>query len=157
MRQKTFPLIWINIPVGKSELNRIFIDTLFVVALINPRDQYHAIASMLATDYEGYPLLTTDCVLLEIGNALARNFKAQSIEIVDDFITSTEVKIVHLNPQIFDKAYQIYKKYKDKEWGLVDCVSFIAMQEENVDTALTFDQHFIQAGFKALMRSEGTA
>ena len=100
-------------------MNRLFIDTLFVVALINPRDQYHEIALKLSTDYEGYPLLTTDCVLLEIGNALARNFKAQAVEILDDFTESNEVKIIHLNPLLFDKAYRIYRKYKDKEWGLV--------------------------------------
>ena len=59
--------------------NRIFIDTLFVIALINPRDQYHAKAAELATKYEGDTFLVTDAVLLEIGNGLARNFKQEAI------------------------------------------------------------------------------
>ena len=39
-----------------------------------------------------------------------------------------------------------------KAWGLVDCISFIVMREAGVNQALTFDQHFVQAGFQALMR-----
>jgi len=108
-------------------LNRLFIDTLFVVALINPWDQYHKSASKLAEKYEGYPLLTTDCVLLEIGNALARKFKTQAVDVIDDFIGSDEVEIIRLNSALFDKAYRLYRKYEDKEWGLIDCISFVAM------------------------------
>lgn len=67
--------------------SKIFIDTLFVVvALINQRDAYHERASQLAERYENEPLLTTDAILLEIGNALARNFKSAAIEIIDDFL-----------------------------------------------------------------------
>jgi uncharacterized protein len=52
--------------------NKIFVDTLFVVALINRRDQYHQQASELADSLETRPLITTDAVLLEIGNALVQ-------------------------------------------------------------------------------------
>lgn len=132
--------------------NRVFVDALFVIALINQRDAYHAKASELADLYDEQPLLTTDVVLLEIGNALARNFKQQAIEIIDDFLSSSEVEIVRLNPQLFEQAYSLYKQYQDKEWGLIDCVSFVVMREAGISSALTFDQYFGQAGFQALMR-----
>ena len=57
--------------------NRIFIDTLFVIALINRRDQYHQQALDLAEQFEGALLLVTDAVLLEIGNTLARSYSAR--------------------------------------------------------------------------------
>lgn len=57
--------------------NWIFIDTLFVIALINCRDQYHQQALDLAEQFEGTPLLVTDAVLLEIDNALARSYSAR--------------------------------------------------------------------------------
>jgi predicted nucleic acid-binding protein len=58
--------------------NRIFIDTLFVIALMNRRDQYHQQALDLAEQFEGDPLLVTDAILLEIGNALARSYKQKA-------------------------------------------------------------------------------
>jgi predicted nucleic acid-binding protein len=130
----------------------VFVDTLFVVALINQRDAYHDEAVRLADLMEGQSLVTTDAVLLEIGNALARNFRREAIEVIDSFLTSKEVEIIRMTPALFSKAYSIYKQHRDKEWGLVDCVSFAVMRSAGVESALTFDQHFIQAGFSALMR-----
>lgn len=132
--------------------SRIFVDTLFVVAQVNQRDQYHEKASQLADQFEGYPLLVTDAVLLEIGNALAHNFKKEAVAIIEHFLTSEEVKIVNLTPELFARAFAEYRKYQDKEWGLIDCVSFIVMRQEGVRQALTFDHHFEQAGFQVLMR-----
>ncbi|MCS6839767.1 MAG: PIN domain-containing protein [Roseiflexus sp.] len=132
--------------------DKVFIDTVFVIALVNRRDTYHAKALELSDLFDQKLFLTTDVVLLEIGNALARNFKQQSIEIIDSFLSSSDVEIVHLTPQLFERAYSLYKQYQDKEWGLIDCISFEVMREAGVTAALTFDQHFVQAGFQALMR-----
>jgi predicted nucleic acid-binding protein len=52
-----------------SVRDKIFVDTLFIVASINQRDQYHQKALELAKAFENYPLITTDAVLLEVGNA----------------------------------------------------------------------------------------
>lgn len=135
--------------------NRIFIDTLFVIALINPRDQYHAKATELAALYENHPFLVSDAVLLEIGNGLARNHKEEAIEVIEEIFDSEEVEIVRLTPELFERAFEMYKKYKDKDWGLIDCISFVVMKDAGVNQALTFDQHFEQAGFEVLMASNG--
>jgi predicted nucleic acid-binding protein len=128
---------------------------LFVIALINPRDQYHPMAAELAAKYENNPLLVTDAVLLEIGNGLARNYKPEAVEVIEDFFDSEEVEIVRLTPELFERAFDLYRKYQDKDWGLIDCLSFVVMTDWDVTEALTFDQHFEQAGFKALMAESG--
>ncbi|MCC5599519.1 type II toxin-antitoxin system VapC family toxin [Nostoc favosum] len=133
-------------------IKKIFVDTLFVVALINQRDQYHQRASELADSLETQLLITTDAVLLEIGNALARNYKNEAVEIIEYFFGSDEVEIVRLTPELFAQAFILYKTHEDKAWGLVDCISFVVMKQAEVSQALTFDQHFVQAGFQALMR-----
>jgi uncharacterized protein len=132
-------------------LRTIFVDTFFVVALINKRDQYHQQATELADRFEGYPLLTTDAVLLEIGNALGRNYKKEAVEVIEHFLVSDDVKVVSLTPQLFHRAFRRYKNYQDQQWGLVDCISFEVMEEESVREALTCDRHFAQAGFQVLM------
>jgi predicted nucleic acid-binding protein len=129
---------------------QIFVDTAYVLALVNERDQFHERAQELADFVEGRELLITDAVLLEIGNALARGFKSQAIEIITHFIEAEEVEVYRYSPRIFDEAFALYKKYEDKEWGLVDCVSFVVMRERGITHALTFDQHFKQAGFTVI-------
>lgn len=131
-------------------MSRIFVDSGFVIALINQRDQYHQQALELADRLEGHALITTDAVLLEVGNALARNYKQKAIEIIEQFLDSDEVEIVSLTPQLFNQALSQYKQYEDKEWGLVDCISFVVMREVGINQVLTFDRHFVQAGFQVL-------
>ncbi len=131
---------------------KIFVDTLFLVALINKRDQYHQKALALAQQFENYPLITTDAIFLEVGNALSSHYKNEAVELIEKFLVSDDVEVIRLNPDLFEKALSLYKKHQDKSWGLVDCVSFVVMQENQVTQALTFDQHFVQAGFQALMR-----
>jgi predicted nucleic acid-binding protein len=131
---------------------KIFVDTLFIVALINKRDQYHQIALNLAKQYENYPLITTDAIFLESGNKLSANYRNEAVELIERFLASDEIDVIRLTPELFDESLRLYKQYQDKSWGLVDCFSFVVMKQNKVNQALTFDQHFTQAGFQALMR-----
>jgi predicted nucleic acid-binding protein len=131
---------------------RIFVDTLFIVALINKRDQYHQKALALAKQFETYPLITTDAIFLEVGNALSSHYKNEAVELMEKFLVSDDVEVIRLTPKLFDEALILYKKHQDKSWGLVDCLSFVVMKQNQVTQALTFDKHFIQAGFQSLMR-----
>jgi predicted nucleic acid-binding protein len=139
--------------VEKRLLADAFVDTSFVIALVNQRDQHHLRALDLAAQFEQRPLLTTDAVLLEIGNALAKNFRIASIQAIDDFLTATNIQIVHLYPDLFHKAFSLCRSRLDQTWGLIDCVSFIVMREVGIVESLTADKHFEQAGFQALLRS----
>ena len=131
---------------------RIFVDSLFVIALINRRDSYHRQAVSLATSLRGQPLLLTDAILLEIGNGLARSYKKEAVAIIDHFLRAKEAEVVRLSPELFGEAFDLYRSYRDKDWGMVDCVSFVVMRKHGAEAALTFDHNFVQAGFQALMR-----
>jgi predicted nucleic acid-binding protein len=131
-------------------ISQAFLDTGFVIALINERDQYHQQALDLADIYEQYLLVITDAVFLEIANALSRNYKQEAIQVIEELNSSENVEVVRLTPELFERAFDLYKKRQDKSWGLVDCLSFIIMQDQNINFALSFDQHFIQAGFQLL-------
>jgi predicted nucleic acid-binding protein len=131
-----------------------FIDSQFVVALINHRDQHHEEAVRISTDFVGRPLLTTDVVLVEIGNALARNFKAQAVEVIDYFHRAANIEIVPMTASLFAEAFALYRVRSDKSWGLTDCISFVVMRQAGIEEALTHDHHFTQAGFSAILRGE---
>jgi predicted nucleic acid-binding protein len=120
-------------------LTEVFVDSSFVIALVNLNDQFHARAVAAADAYDGRALVTTEAVLLEIGNALARKFKAEAIEAIENFLSADEVRVVPLDTNLFRKALTLYKSYQDKSWGLVDCTSFVVMRELNIADALTAD------------------
>lgn len=136
----------------RRRLKTTFLDTSYIVALINQTDEFHQRANELVEEYETAPLVVTDSVLLEIGNSLAREYKSEAVAVIEEFIASGNTTIVRLDEEIFDRAFDLYKRYSDKKWSLVDCVSFVVMREHNVSDALTHDHHFVQAGFRALMR-----
>jgi uncharacterized protein len=128
----------------------LFLDTGYIIALINPKDQYHTSAIALAERYDGSSLLTTSAILLEIGNALSRNYKAESIQVLHHLLNDESTTIVQLTPESLIQSFDRYQQYPDKQWGLVDCFSFVTMEKYQVRQALTFDRHFTQAGFEVL-------
>ncbi len=128
-------------------INKIFIDTSFVLALVNEKDQYHQKSLTLSRKYQESFWLTTEAILLEVGNSLAKNFKEESLFIIKAFQTSKTVEIIKMKDDLFNKGLDIYEKFSDKDWGLVDCISFSVMWEREVFEVLTFDDDFKQAGF----------
>ncbi len=125
-------------------------DTGFVMAVVNDKDQQHPDAVKLANRFRNYPTVITDAVLLEIGNSLARNFKERAIDIINHFYSSEEVTLIHVTPALLRRGFDLYRYYLDKTWGLVDCISFVVMRDMGITEVLTFDKHFAQAGFKML-------
>lgn len=135
--------------------NRVFLDTAFVVALSIETDIFHEKALALSEEIEAQEihLITTRAILLEIGNSLARNiFRKTGVDVLAALEVDKNVTIVPFTEELYQAARQLYRSRMDKEWGLIDCVSFVTMQELNLTEALTTDRHFEQAGFKPLMR-----
>ncbi|MDX2231094.1 MAG: PIN domain-containing protein [Leptolyngbyaceae cyanobacterium bins.349] len=134
---------------------KIFLDTSYVIALVNERDQYYAPAQVLSEQYETADFLVTEAVLLEIGNALCRGLKQGAVEVIQYFLAAEEVEIVPLTTGLLLEGFALYQTYQDKEWSLVDCISFVVMRQQGIQQALTFDHHFDQAGFQRLVVGEG--
>lgn len=130
--------------------SRIFVDTSFVLALINERDQYHDQAEAFSYRFENSLLITTDAVLLEIGNTLAKAFREEAVAIIKVLRSSKRVEVIEIDARLFEKGLETYEKYDDKTWGLVDCTSFVVMHENGVVEVLTFDGDFTQAGFTVI-------
>ncbi|MCL4244663.1 MAG: PIN domain-containing protein [Candidatus Dadabacteria bacterium] len=130
--------------------NKIFVDTSFVIALVNRNDQYHEAAMRLSHNLESASLITSSGVLLEIGNGLAKRYRDSAIEIIDLFLSADNIDVLAIDERLFNAGFANYKKYADKNWGLVDCISFAIMSEHGIEEVLTFDYDFEQAGFVVL-------
>lgn len=137
-------------------MTEVFLDTSFAIALSAITDQSHARAVDLATQLEksGTRLVTTQAILLEIGNALSKKrYRVAATQLLESLVSDPNVEIVPLSDDLYNAAFDLFRNRLDKEWGLIDCVSFVVMQERGIFDALTTDDHFNQAGFRALLRS----
>ncbi len=129
----------------------VFADACYYFALLMERDQYAEQARNFTQDYSG-GFVTTTAVLTEVGNSLARTGQRSCFVPLFDFLTSSsEVDIIHASSEEWDRAARLYDERPDKSWSLTDCLSFIVMQDRELQEALTADRHFEQAGFTILL------
>lgn len=99
-------------------------------------------------------LITTEAILMEYGNMLSqKSVRQKAFNYIRILQNSAETEIIPANSELFEKSLYDFGRYKDKEWGLVDCMSFVIMREKNILYALTSDEHFEQAGFVMLLKS----
>ena len=131
---------------------RIFLDTVFVQALLNRRDQYHSKAKMLLKRVRtASEIWVTEAVLVEIGNALASINRKGAVDFIRSCYKTTNIKVVMIDTSLLNRALDLYGSRSDKEWGLTDCASFVVMEEQGISLVLSTDVHFKQAGFKPLL------
>jgi predicted nucleic acid-binding protein len=136
-------------------MREVFLDTSFAIALSAITDQNHAKAVALAEQIEdeNLCLVTTQAILLEIGNALSKQrYRSAAIQLLESLEADPNIEIVPLTNELYNAAFQLFRSRQDKEWGLVDCISFLVMQNRAITEALTADDHFNQAGFRALLK-----
>ena len=135
-------------------MQRIFADTSYWIGLVNPRDQVHQKAVSLGRELSSVTqLTTTEMVLAETLNGLSKTqFRALAGRMVSRLRQDQALTIIPQTPAQFQSALERFRQVPDKSWSLTDCASFEVMEAEGIQEALTHDRHFIQAGFKALLR-----
>jgi predicted nucleic acid-binding protein len=98
------------------------------------------------------PLVTTEFVLLELANALARaRSRKLFVDLMPRLRANPNVSVFGASTELFDRGYRRYADRPDKDWSLTDCISFVVMEQEGISDALTADHHFEQAGFHAIL------
>lgn len=134
-------------------MRRVFGDTHFYLALMDPRDKDHPRANEISKQFRG-EIVTTQWVLMEVGDALCRpRDRPRFLTLLSVLDGDPGVTILPANLALFERAVDLYRRRSDKEWSLTDCTSFVVMQDETIREALTADVHFEQAGFVAMFRS----
>jgi predicted nucleic acid-binding protein len=133
-------------------MTRVFADSFYFFAILNPRDEAHQKALEFATHHED-PLVTTAWVLTELADGLAVTaHRAAFLQLVERLRADSENEIVPPTEELMARGISLYDARPDKRWSLTDCVSFLVMEDRKITQALTGDYHFEQAGFTALLR-----
>jgi uncharacterized protein len=99
-------------------------------------------------------------VLVEVLDGFAdwgSTFAALPLPPVQEITKDTATEVVPQTRRLFQEAFQLYGQRLDKSWSLTDCASFVIMDQHNLTEALTYDIHFVQKGYAALLRENNRA
>lgn len=140
----------------KHVARTVFIDTEYLIALIDRRDALNgkalALAEGLAED-DAF-LVTSDAMMLELGGYFARSpLRAEAIRWIDEIRRSAGWEVVPIEPALLGKAETRYRSHADKTWSLADCVAMEIMTSRRIRDVATTDRGFSQAGFRVLLRT----
>lgn len=137
-------------------MNEVFVDTSGWANAFVKTEPYHITASTLLTQrkQQNRRVVTTNYVLSELVSLFVRMGvpRKSGLNYIEVLRTSDWVEIVHINESLDEKAWILLANRLDKDWSLVDAVSFVVMQEHKMTEALTADHHFEQANFVCLLK-----
>jgi len=132
----------------------IFVDTAALIALSNKQDNWHSQAVIVSRQLTliGCHFITTDAILLEVGNTFSRVcYKPLALRLIKMVRASPLWQCVEIDNELFNKSLHLFEKMRDKDWSLTDCISINLANQLNIRQIFTSDHHFTQAGFEILL------
>ena len=127
---------------------KYFADAWFYVALMDRRDSHHAHAVRLAGVISAHQIVTHDAVFAEVLAYFAEDGRWARQTAVDSVRKTMRIsQVLPADRRLFNAALDRYSARPDKEFSLVDCMSMVVMEEQDIHHVLTNDHHFAQAGF----------
>ena len=135
-------------------MNRLFCDTLYFAALVNPKDQWHHAAVKIEPLVETVDLVTTEEVLIELLNFYSEFGKRMRFEVstfARQLLLNPKFEIVGRGEMSFLDALELYESRLDKGYSLTDCISMNVCRTLGITEILTHDRHFEQEGFTILL------
>lgn len=128
-----------------------FVDTSYWLALelIDDQNSKPALSHWQSLVKTPFAIVTTSYVFDETVTYLnSRKHHEKAVEVGENMLLSPTIELIHIGEDLFFEGWTMFQKYQDKQYSLTDCVSFVVMQRRKLETALTFDRHFAQAGFR---------
>jgi len=135
-------------------MRRVFVDTLYWIAIIRPNDSWSSAAKKSRELLGDVILVTTDEILTEFLTALSRGgdrLRVQAAKMVREIISNPNVIVVPQSRESFLEGLELYELRPDKEYSLIDCVSMNVMKSLSISEVLTNDSHFSQEGFNVVI------
>jgi hypothetical protein len=131
-------------------LKLVFVDTGAFYALADKRDPAHSRAKRFYKECASR-LLTTDFIFAETMSLMTKRLgKDISVAFGRGILGSPAIRIEEPTAPVRETAWSIFSRHLDKDYDLIDCISFSIMDAFGIREAFGFDQHFRQYGFHLL-------
>ena len=129
----------------------LFVDTVFIQALFDKNDQHHAWAMRnLNLMQNATRVYVSEAVFVEVAAALSAVNRLGAARFIRQCYITPNITVVPFDHNLFLRGLALYESRPDKNWSLVDCVSFLVMQDHAITAAMSTDHHFEQAGFQLI-------
>ena len=128
----------------------LFADTGAFYALADRRDPAHNRARRFYEDSDAL-FLTSDFVFAETMSLLTKRLgKRLAVDFGQGIRSSSSFRVEDPTPQMRESAWKLFSGHQDKEYDLIDCLSFAMMESFHICEVFGFDRHFVQYGFRLL-------
>jgi hypothetical protein len=135
--------------------SEFFWDTSGFFALLNSDDVQHERARQWKAQAlaQQRRSITTEWIIGECCTLLTARRRAHLIpRFLDLTERSSSLAVLVSDSTLFIESKAFLRKHLDQGFSFVDCASFVVMRERGLHDALTTDEHFVNAGFNALLR-----
>ena len=130
----------------------IFVDTGFLIAIINKDDKYHPEAIRTYQKIKELArkrlveLIYTDYIFDEVMAFLVSRSVTHStiVEYGNNLRKSQLFQFIFISETMYDESWKMFKKYQDKQWSFTDVTSFYVMETFGITYYLSYDEHFEQ-------------
>lgn len=131
----------------------MLIDTSGWFCILDENDSRHGAA---VTQYDSASNKVTHSFVIAELVALCdkRRFsRTKTLGFLSELFDDPEVTIIWVDERLSKTAFELLKERLDKTWSLCDAVSFVIMENMDINESLTTDHHFEQAQFVQLLES----
>lgn len=127
--------------------NSCFVDTSALLALNNPKDQYHETASEIASKLKNIELVISDTVLTETYTLLRYRLGFHTVDyFLKTVLAGSPFMIAEVTLATRTTALQILEQFHDQKSSYCDAVAVAIMREQNINQIFAFDHHFDMMG-----------
>jgi len=120
----------------------IFLDIGFIFALVSTADAQHERVVEVLREFRDATIITTNYVVAETITLSRRLGHSHAVNIGDQLYKQELAAIHWATPDEEWTAFEYFKRYEDKRYSFVDCLSFIVMEKLDIREALTVDSDF---------------
>lgn len=132
-------------------MSKVFVDTSGLLPLLDRSDPEHEemveALSGLAEQRAG--LVTSNYVFVETAALVRNRLGVERLRALGDVIERS-FELIWVDEGLHRMAWELVRREGRKGPSLVDWVSFLAMRDRGLDTALALDRHFRDQGFATI-------
>jgi predicted nucleic acid-binding protein len=136
---------------------RYYVDTSHHVAVVDYRDSLHERALRLANELAQSPVnlfITSEASLIELLTFFSNKGPHMRDEVaayVTRLRSAPQTLVIPQTPALFDAAFELYRRRRDKTYSMVDCIGMVICREQGIVDVLTADDDFAQEGLRVLL------